>query len=192
MDTTRPSLLVRVKRTDDKTAWREFYNLYAPLLSRFGRSRGLGAEEAEDVAQECMNILSRKMKDFDYSRGRGSFKNYLFTQVCHLIADRLRHKRPRPAESAELRRAKAPNDDELAKQWELHWVQEHLAYCLRNIESEFSPTTITAFKLYVLEDWPVEKVCETLSISTNQVYLAKSRVTRRLRSELTELVGEVL
>jgi RNA polymerase sigma-70 factor (ECF subfamily) len=192
MDTTRPSLLVRVKRSDDKSAWREFYALYAPLLSRFGRSRGLGQEEAEDVAQECMNVLAHKMKDFDYSRDRGSFKNYLFTQVCNQIADRLRRKRPRPAESQELRRLPAPDDHELAKQWEMHWLQEHLAYCLKNIEAEFSATTITAFKLYVLEDWPVEKVCETLSTTANQVYLAKSRVTKRLRSELSELIGDVL
>ena len=192
MDTTRPSLLKRVKRPNDGSAWREFYKLYAPLLARFGRARGLGAEEAEDVAQECMNALARKMPTFDYCRDKGSFKNYLFTQVCNQITDRLRRKRPRQAESGELRHLPAPEDKEAVRAWEHHWLQEHLAYCLKNIESDFSPTTVAAFKLYVLEEWPVEKVCDTLSISANQVYLAKSRVTRRLRSELTELVGDVL
>jgi RNA polymerase sigma-70 factor (ECF subfamily) len=192
MDTTRPSLLIRVKRPDDGSAWREFYKLYAPLLARFGRSRGLSPEEAEDVAQECMNVLARKMPTFDYSKGKGSFKNYLFTQVCNQITDRLRKKRPRQAESGELRRLPASEDKDVAREWEHHWLQEHLAYCLKKIESDFSPTTVAAFKLYVLENWPVDKVCDTLSVGANQVYLAKSRVTRRLRSELTELVGDVL
>jgi len=192
MDTTRPSLLVRVKQPNDGNAWREFFDLYVPLLARFARSRGLKAEEAEDVAQECMNVLARTMPNFDYSRDKGSFKNYLFTQVSHQIADRLRRKRPRQAESGELRRLPAPEDDDAAKQWEHHWLKEHLAYCLKNIEGEFAPTTMTAFKLYVLEEWAVEKVCAVLNISSNQVYLAKSRVTRRLRGELTELVGEIL
>lgn len=192
MDTTRPSLLVRVKQPRDRSAWREFYRLYAPLLSRFARVRGMGIEEAEDIAQECMNVLARKMRTFDYSRGKGSFKNYLFTQVSHQISDRFRRKRPRQAESGELRRLAAPQEDDAVEQWDRHWLAEHLAYCLKNIESEFSPTTITAFKLYVLKEWPVGKVCQTLNINANQVYLAKSRVTRRLRSELTDLVGEIL
>jgi len=192
MDTTRPSLLIRVKRPDDGSAWNEFYRLYAPLLARFGRSRGLSADDAEDVAQECMNVLARKMRDFDYSRDRGSFKNYLFTQVCNQITDRLRRKRPRLAESGELKRAQAKEDPEAVRQWERQWLQEHLAYCLEKLEREFSPNTIAAFKLYVLEEWPVEKVCDSLGINANQVYLSKSRVTRRLRAELSQLVGDVL
>jgi len=192
MDTTRPSLLIRVKQKDDNSAWREFFRLYAPLLSRFARIRGLRAEEAEDVAQECMNVLSRKMKTFDYSRGRGSFKNYLFTQVTNQIADRVRRKRPRLAKSGELRKLAARADEQSAEQWDRHWLQQHLAYCLKTIETEFSSTTITAFKLYVLKEWPVDEVCRTLNITANQVYLAKSRVTRRLRHELIDLVGEVL
>ncbi len=192
MDTTRPSLLVRVKTPEDGSAWKEFYRLYAPLLSRFGRARGLGIEEAEDVAQECMNTLVKTMRNFDYSRDKGSFKNYLFTQVSHQIADRLRRKRPRLAQSGELRRLPSRDQDEAEAQWDQYWLREHLNYCIKNIEKEFAPQTITAFKLYVLKEWAVEKVCDTLQLTPNQVYLAKSRVTRRLRATMNELVGEIV
>lgn len=189
MDTTRPSLLLRVRHADDQKAWQEFFKLYSPLLGRFARSRGLNPDEADDVAQECMNTLSRTMATFDYSRDKGSFKNYLFTQVSHLIADRLRKKRARQAESGDWRDLAAPGVD-ATKEWDRHWLQEHLAYCLKRLESDFSPTTVAAFKLYVLKEWPVEEICETLGMTANQVYLAKSRVTKRLRGELSELIGD--
>lgn len=187
MDETRPSLLVRVKRRDDETAWREFYHLYAPLLERYARKRGLSREEADDVAQECMNILVKKMQGFTYARGKGTFKGYLYRLVCNHIADRVRKNKPRQAASGELRRLEAKDDHH----WEKLWLQQHLSFCLGNIQDEFSEITIAAFKLYALREWSVERVCESLGVTANQVYLAKSRVTRRLRKELNEYVGEV-
>lgn len=191
MGTTRPSLLERVKRRGDEAAWREFFAIYAPMISRFARSRGLSEDESEDVAQSCMEKLSQTMATFDYQQDRGSFKNYVFTLTRHEIASRCRRKHPDLATSRELRSIpSAP--DEAQQEWEHHWVSEHLAYCLARLTGEFSPESIEAFKLYALNEWPVERVCDTLGMSSNQVYLAKSRILKRLRSELTTMIGDIL
>ncbi len=189
MESTRPSLLMRVKHRDDESAWREFCGLYSPLLKRFARMQRLSEEEAEDVAQECMNSLCNVMESFNYSRDRGSFKNYLYTLAVNRIASRKRRRRPRLAESGELQRI-AVYDEDPAEAWEQQWLRQHLAFCLKEIESDFAPETIVAFKLYVLKERPVGEVCSTLNMTANQVYLAKSRVTRRLRTVLNELIGD--
>lgn len=191
MDTTRPSLLQRVRQRDDQTAWREFFDLYNPLIVRFAKSRGLDDDTSADVAQECMKKLSQHMQAFDYERGRGSFKNYLMTLASHEISSRFRRKRPELASSGEWRNF-ATQDAKLQEDWDTHWLKEHINYCLGNIQSEFSEETMQAFKLYGLEQWPVARVCETLSMTDNQVYLAKSRITRRLRSEMVSLLGAEL
>ena len=63
---------------------------------------------------------------------------------------------------------------------------------MARLELRCADHTVQAFRLYVLQDWPVERVCETLGLSANQVYLAKTRMIRRLREEVTQLVGDVL
>jgi hypothetical protein len=50
--------------------------------------------------------------------------------------------------------------------------------------------TYQAFTHYVLDEWPVEKVANELGMSSNQVYLAKSRITKMLKSKMLELLGD--
>ncbi len=190
MQTTRPSLLQRLRTSGDGDAWREFVALYQPLLGSYARRRGLNTNEAEEVAQSCMEKLSRTMRTFQYTRSRGSFKNYLFVMVTHAIANAARgHRMLRAGTTVldNLQKSKSANDE----QWDFHWLQEHLRYAIDRLDLEFSSNTIAAFKLYALKEWSVEKVCSTLDMTPNQVYLAKSRVTSRLRRELEELVGHL-
>jgi RNA polymerase sigma-70 factor (ECF subfamily) len=188
-DRTNASLLRRVRDPDDRASWREFYGLYAPLLARYARQRGLTQADAEDVAQECMQALAKAMPGFDYRPSRGRFKGYLRTLANNKIVNLVRRKRPRLAQSGELV-ALVDSDAQSAEAWESTWTREHLAFCLKRVETRFAPETVAAFKHHVLDEWPVEKVSAALNLSANQVYLAKSRVTRRLRQEMTRLVGE--
>jgi RNA polymerase sigma-70 factor (ECF subfamily) len=131
------------------------------------------------------------MQTFDYSRDKGSFKNYLFTLANNNIKKRLMRNKPRLAASGELRTLEAKGED-LQNEWRQFWIKQHLAFCLKNIQHDFSDNSVTAFKLYVLKEWDVRKVCDTLGMTANQVYLAKSRIVRRLRKALADLTGETI
>jgi len=189
MEPTRGTLLERVRDRKDQEAWIEFVRLYRPLLCRYARRRGLPRDDAEDVAQECFDVLLRRMPDFRYAPRRGKFKNYLFKLVTSRISNRFRKQRPRLAASDELRAAPAPGSN-TTPEWDKEWLKRHLRYALERIETEFTESTIAAFKLYALKEWSVQRVCDSLGISANQVYLAKSRVTLRLRQEMEQRLGE--
>ena len=45
---TRPSLLIRVRDPADADAWRQFLDLYGPLVYRFARKRGLQDADAAE------------------------------------------------------------------------------------------------------------------------------------------------
>lgn len=186
METTHQSLLERVKNPADQTSWNEFYRLYSPILVRYARQHGLNRHEAEDIMQECMRLLVKEMPRFKYCRSRGRFKAFLRTLANNTLKNSFRRRRPRPAKSGELS-GLAQSEQQSA--WDDAWLREHLSYCLKRVETKFSPDTRAAFRYHVLLGWPVEKVCRTLGITENQVYLAKSRVTKRLRSEMHPLVG---
>lgn len=187
--TTRSSLLQRIKDRRDSESWREFFGIYRPLLYRYARGRGLNREAAEEVVQQCMAVLTEKMPAFEYAREKGGFKCWLRRVANNRINDYYREKRLPLARSADLRRPqqREESSDEL---WEREWQKKHLKYCLRLIRSSIAPTTYQAFEYHVLAGWPVEKVAETLNVSADQVYAAKSRITRKLRAKMRELLGE--
>ena len=54
---------------------------------------------------------------------------------------------------------------------------------LRRIEGDFAPATWQAFLRHVLEGAPAPRVAEEMGLSLNSVFLAKSRVLKRLRQE---------
>jgi len=189
-DSTDQSLLRRVRNRNDSAAWREFFALYQPMLVRYARMRGLSQADAEDVAQNCMHALSKNLRSFDYSRSRGRFKSFVWTLANNAIANMFRRRRPRVARTSELAKIKQP-DEASREAWDQTWLREHLRCCLRQVETRFAKHTIAAFKLYAIQQRPIEEVCRQLDLSPNQVHQAKSRVTQRLRAEMRRLIGDV-
>ena len=189
MDTTRASLLQRVRNPKDQQSWREFFHIYEPLLYRYARARGLGRENAEELAQQCLALLTEKMPSFEYAKEKGGFKHWLRRVANNKVNDLFKKRVVPIAQSGDFRRPqeREPSPDEL---WEQQWEKRHLQYCLKLIQGEVAAHTYQAFEYHVIGGWPVTKVAEALEISVDQVYTAKSRVTRRLRTKMRELLGE--
>src|SRR5580704_15953999 len=54
---TRPSLLIRLRDFQDRQAWHEFVDRYAPGVFGYVRSRGLQNVDAADLTQEVLSLL---------------------------------------------------------------------------------------------------------------------------------------
>ena len=130
---TSLTLLQRVRDASDVSAWNEFHELYSGLIYRYGRARGLNDTDALDVMGECMAILSRQMRDFEYDHKGGSFRGWLRTIVANKITDLYRKKKPARADTEDLARlySKEKSPDEL---WDQQWRQNHLLYGNRHAQ----------------------------------------------------------
>src|SRR5205823_5013820 len=78
MHTTPASLLERLQRADEQTAWVRFVELYTPVLFAWARRLGLQAQDAADLVQEVFTVLVRKLPEFRYDRQK-SFRGWLRT-----------------------------------------------------------------------------------------------------------------
>jgi len=181
-------LLIRVKDPGDREAWYEFDSIYRPLLFRFARARGLGEAEAEEIAQQCMTTVHRHIKGFEYDPGKGRFKSWLGTMVHNRVKNALGRRREVQAATRDFRdlcdRGETP--DELFGNL---WRQEHLRHCLRLIKNEVEESTFQAFVAFVMEEQPLEEVCERFALTPNHVRVIKTRMTQRLRRRMVELLG---
>jgi RNA polymerase sigma-70 factor (ECF subfamily) len=61
---------------------------------------------------------------------------------------------------------------------------------LTYVSSEFEQRTMQAFRRLALEGAPPEQVAAELNMSVGAVYVAKSRVVRRLRTEAEGLIAQ--
>ena len=87
---TRPSLLARLKDWSQQTACREFDHDYAPLLRNVARKAGLTDVEADEVVQEALIAVAKKIGEFKHAGNRGSFRTWLYQQARWRIADQFR------------------------------------------------------------------------------------------------------
>jgi len=185
---TRPSLLLRVRNVDDEPAWREFVELYTPLIFGHCKRHGLQDADAADVAQEVMRVAAREMPDFTYDKNRGKFRGWLLQTTrfrLHKFFDRQK-RAPHPVSDTSIERAL---DGEAAHgedaRWEEEYQQRLFDWAAAKVRAEFQPATWEAFWQSSIDSVSVKEVAEQLGISVGAVYIARSRVTARLR-ELIE------
>lgn len=84
---TRPSLLMRLRSTEDAAAWTEFVGLYGPIIVGWCQHRGLQPSDADDVAQDVLLRLATRMRTFRYDPSQGSFRAYLCTLSKYAVSD---------------------------------------------------------------------------------------------------------
>jgi len=189
MNPTRASLLIRIKDPNANEAWSEFHDLYAPLIYRYARRRGLNREDADDIRSECYKSIVQQIGAFDYDKAKGGFKAWLRTIVDRRVVDLFRKKREQQAKSGELQQIEAVHTS-AEEVWDTEWKSQHLKHCVEQLRGEVSRTTFAAFSMVVIEGRPVVEVCDELGMNSNQVYKAKARMLRRVREKMAEIGDE--
>lgn len=195
---TRYSLLSRLQDWNDDASWRAFFDTYWRLIYSVALRAGLTQVEAEEVVQETVICVARNIQSFKRDRQLGSFKGWLRNITRWRIADQFR-KRTALArgdtaaaaltyESLDGLPDPADNDGEL--DWERQWQSHLLQMAKHRVKSRVSEEQYQLFDLYVVKEWPVSRIRDTLGVSATQIYLAKHRIARLLRKEVRRLEKE--
>src|SRR5438477_4723460 len=90
---TRKSLLTRLKNWDDQEGWKEFFETYWRLICSVANKSGFNDAEAQDIVQETVISVAKKMRRFKYDPAIGSFKAWLLLVTRSRIAEHFRRKR---------------------------------------------------------------------------------------------------
>lgn len=186
MSTTSTTLLQRLRLPDAAKAWPRFVDLYAPLFHFWVKRAGLSDADANDVVQEVFLLLMHALPKYEYTSGK-SFRNWLRVVVLNKVREFCRRRRSALATTEEIELLDDGVDPAV-----LFEEDDYQSFLLRRacllMKSDFQETTWRACWCYVAEGRPAAEVAEELGISLNAVYLATSRVLRRLRQELADLM----
>jgi RNA polymerase sigma-70 factor (ECF subfamily) len=187
VESTSPSLLQRLRQPGQADAWDRFARLYTPLLVSWARlpRYGLQAADAEDLVQDVLADLVRKLPEFSYDPQR-SFRRWLRGVFHNKWVDHCRRagRVPQGADQG-LSAVVSPPD---ADPGETEEQQLLLRRALELMQTEFESYTWKACWETVAEGRPAAEVAAALGTTRNAVYLARSRVLRRLRQEMKGLI----
>lgn len=180
MDSTPASLIEQLRHRTGGAEWTQFVELYSPVLLDWTRRLGVPEADRADLIQDTFVALLRALPASRYDPSR-RFRNWLYAILANLWKDRLR-RRSHGSLAVDVPEASTDGADEA----------EYRALLVRRalqiVRPEFADTAWKAFAGTALDGRPIGGVAAELGVSHNVVYLAHSRVLRRLRTVLGELL----
>jgi RNA polymerase sigma-70 factor (ECF subfamily) len=190
---TRPSLLVRIRDPQDAESWRSFVELYTSPVLRYCRLRGLQDADAADVTQEVMAQVARAMRSFRYAPERGRFRDWLGTITRRKVNRHLTKRNLGTTGGGGKYRPEAmlnPRVIEADPDWSAEFNAQILRAALERVRPLFGPVTWSAFAGVWMEDRTAAETASALGISLESVYVAKSKVLKRLEEEVLALAED--
>ncbi|HXJ57502.1 MAG TPA: sigma-70 family RNA polymerase sigma factor [Verrucomicrobiae bacterium] len=192
---TRASLLIRLKNLDDDKSWHDFFETYWKLIYRVARQVSLTDAEAQDVVQETMVHLAKKMPAFNYDPAIGSFKSWLLIKVRWASIEQLRKRGRFQADAATSDEThtrlidNVPDPVSLVPEqvWEEQWKNHLLEMATTNIQSRVHPRSYQLYDYYVNKGWPTDKITVAFGVSVEVVHTAKHRVMMMIAQEVKRL-----
>lgn len=190
--TTRASLLIRLRDHADAEAWSQFVEIYSPFIFAYARRWHFTAEDAADLVQEVLGEVFRSIERFEYNPQLGRFRSWLY-RIAKRKAARMYKKRSRQMKgSGDTASIKMLNNfpdeqDDFELAWEDEYYRHLFRWAVEKIKPQFQTKTWQAFWLTAVDGKSPPEVAELLSLSVGAVYIAKSRIIKRLSEKIREV-----
>lgn len=199
---TRASLLSRLRDLGDTDSWHTFFENYWRLIYNVARKSGLSDDAAQEVVQETVIAVARKIPEFRYDPARGSFKQWLLLITRRRIHDHLRrqYRVQRTAEPdavpmedrAETLACPSPAPDaQMDAAWEAEWRENLFQAALARVRQKVNPKHYQVFDCCVLQNLGANEVARMLGLNVAQVYLIKHRMSLALKRAVKDAETEL-
>lgn len=186
-------LIARQESDEDELAWRRFFDLYYPAMLKYAELF-CDAANAEDIVQKVLiklvDILrSERSKQTPHT----SFRAYLKTLIRNEFINWRRREGARGAgrhirlDGVEIESPDCTPQEYLDADWRVALRFASIEHVLT--QTMLGETMCRAYREHVLAARPAKEVAAELGVPVNYVYLAKSRVNRRVAA-IEELYGE--
>ena len=185
--------LVGRLRLQDPSAWRQLAELYGPLVYTWVRISGLNEHDAADVVQEVFAAVHASLDRFRKEQPADRFRDWLWTITRRRTCDHLRklgkQAVAKGGSDAYQQLQEFPEEIPSADDPQTASAEAELVRrALELVRSEFEDRTWQACLQTAVDGRNPADVAADLSMSVGALYVARSRVLKRLRQEL----GDVL
>jgi RNA polymerase sigma-70 factor (ECF subfamily) len=192
-DNPTPLSLLEQMRANDPAAWERLIGLYRPLVLYWCGRGGVRPADAEDVAQEVFAAAAASVGRFRRDQPGDTFRGWLRGVARNCVLLHFRRTKGRPSAEGgsdawnSLKAVADPlTDSDSGEEAEVGQIYRR---ALDQVRQEFEAKTWEAFWLTVVEGRPPAALADELSMSPAAIRQAKSRVLRRLKAELGDVIA---
>ena len=186
-----PLSLLERARAKQPEAWRQLWELYRPLVIFWCGRNGVLAHDAEDVSQEVFAAAAAGLDGFRRDRPDDTFRGWLRGIARNLCLLHFRRNRGQAraggGDAGEALNEVADPTPALDAEEEAV-VDQLYRRALDLVRSEFEARTWDMFWRTVVDDRDTDVVATELGVTSAAVRQAKSRVLRRIKEEVGDIV----
>ncbi len=187
--TTTTALLEGLYDVEDGVVWQVFDDRYRPIIVGVCRRLGLSDSEADDTAQETLIQFLRDYREGRYSRDRGRLRSWIVGIARHRVIDYQRARGRRKEKLGHSSAMEVPDETAVEQLWDQEFERSILRQSVEELRrsTRTSEKSIRAFEMVIFDRMAPERVAEDLDMKPHDVYVAKSRVTTKLREIVERL-----
>jgi len=187
---TSLTLLERLTESGDNAAWQEFLSLYDGLIYGFLLSQNVRRQAAEDIHQDVMEVVVRKLPKFRHNRKVGAFRAWLrkITANCWLAYLR-RHREAAGGgdEHHELINQLEDHTSRLSRIWDEQHNQHILRHVWKQLKQRFKDWELEAFERLKLRGEKLDTIAAELGKTKNHISVTVHRVFAALRKRTVSM-----
>jgi len=182
---TSRTLLSRLRDPGDQQAWEEFHARYAPMIR--GWCRHWFPRETEDMVQEVMLLLARRLRTFEYQPAKGRFRGFLKTVTNNLMADLKEKDRGHWAVNGDGLVEQVEASEDLEARLKAEYDLELLEKAKETVRARVEPRTWSAYVETAEQRRKGAEVSRELGMTVGAVHQAKYNVLTLLQQEVAFL-----
>jgi RNA polymerase sigma-70 factor (ECF subfamily) len=187
-----PISLLEHLRANNQDSWRRLLDLYGPLVRFWCGRCGLAPPDVEDIAQEVFAGVIKGLAAFRHDRPSDTFRGWLrvITRNQLLLFYRRNQGKPVAAGGSDTLRTLQQVADPWTSDSEDEKAEISLLWrrAMERVRGEFEQHTWLAFWLTVVEGRAPATLTVELDMTAVAIRQAKSRVLRRLKLEVGDIV----
>jgi len=189
MPISTPHTLIRLLETREvgPQTWKTLVSHYSPAICEWCQKRGLQLSDAENVTQDVLIKMFRRLHAFEYDPAVG-FRPYLLRLIQSALIDcveQLRKFDTGEGETLDGLPARAELEQVLRERFD----HELMAEAMIRVARQIKPRTWEAFRRLAFGTDPVVQIAAELGMNVAAVYKARSNIQKRLRDEVRALEG---
>lgn len=185
--------MVKLQDPADIEAWTQFIGIYQPLLYSIARSRGLQHADADEVTQEVLFSVAKKVHSWAPTEQVGSFRKWLHPVMQSRLVDLYRHEGRQPDQASSGLDALGILDKYsagLTDQMERERRHAIFLWAAKEVRRDVQPATWEVFWRTAVAGEAAVDVARSLGMTSGAVYVAKSRVMNRIRAAIDGQLSE--
>lgn len=189
------SVLLRAMKSDKKSdSWFEFRDLYEPLIRRWLNRSGLQVQDIDDLTQNVLTVVVRRLNEFEHQKRTGCFRAWLKSICTNCLRDFWRAKKAGDQRGMgktcqEVIDQLEDDESPLSREWNREHDHHVVNKLLEEVRPGFEPETFRVFVETFMKGRCNLEVAGEFDMTYNAVSIAKSRVLASLRNACEGMVN---